>query len=99
MGISWRTSVPLTNVGVGDMVVARFTEEWELYMGKVINLTNQVATVLFIGQLHGTTSWLIWSSQSIFTEVMGSAGEEEGEAVDDNVNKIWLTLIMLIKID
>ena len=56
MGISWRMSVPLTDVGVGDMVVARFTEEWELYMGKVINLTNQVATVLFIGQLHGTTS-------------------------------------------
>merc|ERR1719318_1719897 len=39
---------PLANVGAGDMVVARFTEDGELYRGKVISIAIQVATVLFI---------------------------------------------------
>ena len=38
----------LTDVGVGDMVVAaRFTEDGELYRGKVISIANKLATVLW----------------------------------------------------
>ena len=38
----------LTNLGVGDMVVARFTEDGGLCRGKVISIASKLATVLFI---------------------------------------------------
>ena len=46
---------PLTNVGVGDMVVARFTEDWQLYRVKVIFITNVLATIL-----HSLETWSLW---------------------------------------
>ena len=38
---------PPTNVGVEDMVVARFTEDGELYRWQVISIFSKLATVLF----------------------------------------------------
>ena len=39
---------PLTNVGMGDMVVARFFEDGQLYRVKVISIKNMLYKVLFI---------------------------------------------------
>ena len=39
---------PLTYVGVEDMVVARFTEDGELYRWQVISIFSKLAKVLFI---------------------------------------------------
>ena len=38
----------MTNLGVGDMVVARFTEDGGLCRRKVISIASKLATVLFI---------------------------------------------------
>ena len=39
---------PLTNAGMGNMVVARFLEDGQLYRVKVISIKNMLYKVLFI---------------------------------------------------